>query len=457
MLTFTVRLSQMKEFEKSHKRWSKAEKKSFWSSHYAQESKLLRERRTRLKLSDVTILAKLGKGGYGDVYLCRKNDSGELMATKKMKKSSFEHNNEVHKARIEREVLSQGSSARSRLVQMLYCFDTRDDLYMCMEYVPGGDIKHLLDNLGCIEEEDAKFYFAEMLLAVDELHKLGYIHRDLKPDNYMIDKNGHLKLIDFGLSKEGWNDKYDQKRGSEDSIVGSPEYIAVEILKGQNYTYLADYWSLGVILYEMITSTTPFTSSSPEQVFENVMNFKKGHGIKGGELTGIASDECWNLIECLIEEPEKRIGKNGIADIKGHPWFAGFDWDRIDDMEPPFVPNLSDEADTSYFDSNKQLENENFDDDLLASDFNDDIISISSDKSISDTSDIMSYSTIYSDESQFEWSGFSWRRSSYDPLSHFKKIPNHSRKRMSESDITNSQSYMMFIQKLKNQSEMRKR
>lgn len=448
----------MLEFEQSDDTLTMAERKAFWSRHFAQESKLLRERRSRLKLSDVTMLAKLGKGGYGEVYLCRKNDTGELMAVKRMKKARFEHSHEIQKARKEREVLSQGSMKSSRLVQMLYCFDTREDIYMCMEYVPGGDIKHLLDNVESLEEEDAKFYFAEMLLAVDELHNLGYVHRDLKPDNFMVDKRGHIKLIDFGLSKDGWNDKYEKSKGvketkfqPEHTIVGSPEYIAVEVLRDQNYSYLADYWSLGVILYEMITSTTPFTSNSPEEVFSNVLHFKETFGSRGGEVADIASSECWNLIESLIDDPDHRIGKHGIEDIKQHPWFHGFDWSNIDEMTPPFVPQLNDETDTSYF----SVDEEDINNDLLSQDISEDVISCSSDVSFSDNSDVMSQGAIFTDESQFEWSGFSWRRSSYDPLSHFhqKMRATHHKKRLSESDISSSQSYNNFIQKYKSSGE----
>jgi serine/threonine protein kinase len=151
-------------------------------------------------------LALLGRGGYGEVYLTRKIDTGEILALKRMKKSKFTEKNEVLRVLKEREVMVKSRSPW--LARLKYCFQTQTHLYMAMEYIPGGDLKNLLDHFGAVPEDEARFYIAEMILAVDDLHKLGYIHRDLKPDNFMIDKSGHLKLIDFGLSKDGWKQKF---------------------------------------------------------------------------------------------------------------------------------------------------------------------------------------------------------------------------------------------------------
>lgn len=446
----------MKQFEMSDD-WTEEEIREMRKEHFKNESNFLREKRSRANLNDLTILAKLGKGGYGEVYLCRKNDTGELMAVKILNKTRFVHKNEVHRAKMEREILTEITNS-PRLVQLNYCFQTRDNLLMCMEYVPGGDLKHLLDNLGCLSEKDAKFYFAEMLLSVHALHELGYIHRDLKPDNFMIDKRGHLKLIDFGLSKEGWDDKYsstfkssparktknsanskpdllyNQKFSrSQGSIVGSPEYIAIEVLENQNYTRLADYWSLGVILYEMLTSYTPFIrgATTADDVFQNILNWDKK--LEKPDHC-IISEECWNLIIRLICDPEFRIGSVcGIQEIQNHNWFNDFDWDNIDDMNPPFIPKLENDTDTSYF--SRVYDNEDCD---SLSEIFDDSISVSSEKYFSDTSDLsldLSQGTRYSDEKQFEWSGFTWRRSSYDPVSHLRQNSPRKSKRLSESDI----------------------
>jgi serine/threonine protein kinase len=352
------------------------------SQHFEKESQYLRLRRVRTSLKEFTILARLGKGGYGQVYLCRKVDTGEILALKQMKKSRFTDKNEVHRVKKEREVMTKTNSIW--LARLKYCFQSQHYLYMAMEYIPGGDLKTLLDHMTALDETDAKFLFAEMMLAVDALHQLGYIHRDLKPDNFMIDKNGHLKLIDFGLSKEGFSEKLNTSRSIKRrqssfrvgawkkntlsilpqtksrnkhrqvfSVVGSPEYMALEILNQDGYSNLVDYWSLGVILFEFIFGYTPFGADTVAGVFENVKNYRKRvvrpPRDEEDDDAEEVSDECWDLISRLITDVDNRIGKTGIAEVQNHEWFKGFDWSHIRDMEPPFIPNLESENDTSYF------------------------------------------------------------------------------------------------------------
>lgn len=354
------------------------------AQHFDKESQYLRLRRVRTSLNEFTILARLGKGGYGQVYLCRKVDTGEVLALKQMKKSRFTDRNEVHRVKKEREVMTKTDSIW--LARLKYCFQSQHYLYMAMEYIPGGDLKTLLDHMTCLDEMDAKFLFAEMALAVDALHQLGYIHRDLKPDNFMIDRNGHLKLIDFGLSKEGFSEKLNTSRSLKRrtssfrvgtwsknntsimpqfpksrnkkrqifSVVGSPEYMALEILNQEGYSNLVDYWSLGVILFEFLFGYTPFGADTVAGVFENVKNYKirvckPPRDEEDDEDDDEISDDCWDLITKLITSGEQRIGKNGINDLKNHRWFRGFDWGGIREMEPPFMPNLESENDTSYF------------------------------------------------------------------------------------------------------------
>lgn len=354
------------------------------AQHFDKESQYLRLRRVRTSLNEFTILARLGKGGYGQVYLCRKVDTGEVLALKQMKKSRFTDRNEVHRVKKEREVMTKTDSIW--LARLKYCFQSQHYLYMAMEYIPGGDLKTLLDHMTCLDEMDAKFLFAEMALAVDALHQLGYIHRDLKPDNFMIDRNGHLKLIDFGLSKEGFSEKLNTSRSLKRrtssfrvgtwsknntsimpqfpksrnkkrqifSVVGSPEYMALEILNQEGYSNLVDYWSLGVILFEFLFGYTPFGADTVAGVFENVKNYKirvckPPRDEEDDEDDDEISDDCWDLITKLITSGDQRIGKNGINDLKNHRWFRGFDWGGIREMEPPFMPNLESENDTSYF------------------------------------------------------------------------------------------------------------
>jgi cell cycle protein kinase DBF2 len=373
------------ENELNNSNISETEKQKKRTEYATNESNYLRLRRSRMSIQEFTLLALLGRGGYGEVYLARKMDTGEIVALKRMKKSRFTNINQVIRIHNERVVMSKTNSPW--LAQLKYSFTNERYVFLAMEYIPGGDIKALLDHVGCFSEENARFYFAEMLLAVDDLHSMGYVHRDLKPDNFLVDRTGHLKLIDFGLSKEGLSQKYagtfliaNERRQSMElgkpwnagnsnslrsranlirtrklaySVVGSPEYMAVEILREQGYNHLCDYWSLGVILYELVYGITPFWSEKIVDVFANIMNYqanlKPPEDEDEDEIE--VSRECWDLITRLIQEPERRIGSglDGVNEVKRHPWFRGFNWDKIREMIPPFIPQLEDDLDTSYF------------------------------------------------------------------------------------------------------------
>jgi serine/threonine protein kinase len=227
----------------------------------------------------------------------------------------------------------------------------------------------------------------EMLLAVEALHQLGYIHRDLKPDNFLVDRSGHLKLIDFGLSQDGMQQKYQgtftmkilslskspspststtkvSSRHFSDhrktyrtqrkaySIVGSPEYMAIEILEEVGYNHTVDYWSLGIILYELLYGITPFTSDSVDETFQKLSTWKEfvlPPEPLEDEADIVVSNVAWDLIVHLLEEPALRLGKNDVNEIKRHSFCQGIKWTLMIEAEPPFVPSLDDELDTSYY------------------------------------------------------------------------------------------------------------
>lgn len=216
------------------------------------------------------------------MYLARKKDTGEVVALKKMRKRTLAKMDEIRHILVERDILT--ATKTPWLVSLLYAWQDPTYVFLAMEYVPGGDFRTLLNNSGVLKEEHARFYISEMFCAVDALHKLGYIHRDLKPENFLIDKTGHIKLTDFGLAAgylnpgriESMKHKLDEAKDSDavniyrstkemkdmyksirhaqprtaDSIVGSPDYMAIECLRGQNYSFSVDYWSLGAILFE---------------------------------------------------------------------------------------------------------------------------------------------------------------------------------------------------------------
>eukprot|EP01127_Copromyxa_protea_P020363 TRINITY_DN6816_c0_g1_i1.p1 TRINITY_DN6816_c0_g1~~TRINITY_DN6816_c0_g1_i1.p1 ORF type:complete len:550 (-),score=83.23 TRINITY_DN6816_c0_g1_i1:77-1726(-) len=364
--------------------WSEAEIAKYKQDHLEKENLLLRRKRLRMSKNDFELLAILGKGGFGEVYLSRKRDTGEILALKKIPKARFVQQNDVSKLRLEKEVMTQHDSVW--LIKMRYSFQSETHVFLAMDYIPGGDIKNLLDHVGCFSEEHALFYFAEMLLAVDALHELGYIHRDLKPDNFMVTATGHIMLIDFGLSKEGHKHNADsfnfslryqsarsfqgslkkQEHSTRDvkeirkarrkfySVVGSPEYMALEILEETGYTELADYWSLGVIFFELCFGVTPFDSETVEETFLKIACWEDYLVTPDCAMDEEPlSSETWDLIRGLLCESESRLGKNDISEIQNCACFSEIDWDMLKTQKiiPPFIPELHDLMDPSYFSS----------------------------------------------------------------------------------------------------------
>lgn len=218
-----------------------------------------------------------------------------------------------------------------------------------MEYCPGGDLFSLLQNIGrCEDELVAKFYTAEVIAALEFLRERNVIHRDLKPDNILISENGHLKLVDFGLSIWGLVDRACSLEETN-SVPGTPDYIAPEIILQQYHTYTSDYWSLGCIIYELLTGMAPFHKNTISEIFTQIL--KCEYSIE--ELHN-NSNEVKDLIQkLLISDPSKRLGASSIDEIKRHQWFSDIDWDNLQNMKPPFVPQLNSEIDTSFFEEKK--------------------------------------------------------------------------------------------------------
>eukprot|EP01102_Stenamoeba_stenopodia_P020052 TRINITY_DN7698_c0_g1_i1.p1 TRINITY_DN7698_c0_g1~~TRINITY_DN7698_c0_g1_i1.p1 ORF type:complete len:845 (+),score=132.99 TRINITY_DN7698_c0_g1_i1:220-2754(+) len=378
------RQKRLQEFEEklAEKNLSPEAQAVFRAEFLKRETILLRAKRKKVKLSDFESLKLLGKGGFGKVYLARKSDTDEVVALKKIDKARITEPRKIEQVKNERDVLANKSDS-PWLVKMLYSFQDTENLYFAMEFVQGGDLRALLDHCGGLGKEHARLYLAEMILAVESLHKLGYIHRDLKPENFLIDKQGHIKLTDFGLSKlcdvsERYRNSIVTVRSRPTitgsrinfkelrsnflqrvqpsrcySLVGSPFYIAIEVIQELGYTFTADWWSLGVIYYEMLTGVPPFYGDTIEQVFCNVIDFENTLQLPEPEddEEELISPVEWNFIKCLIKTPEDRLGREGSHELRAHPLFDQFDWVGVRDMVPPFVPKLKDELDTTYFDS----------------------------------------------------------------------------------------------------------
>lgn len=353
-----------------------------FKSYCGRERVLLRRRRAKLKVDQFHIIAQVGQGGYGEVFLARKADSGEVCALKKMKKRTLFKMDEVRHVLVERDILT--ATKTPWLVRLLYAFQDSQHVYLAMEYVPGGDFRTLLNNSGVLKEEHARFYISEMFAAVIELHKLGYIHRDLKPENFLVDSSGHVKLTDFGLATGALNPKrieslkikldkvkdnqiihrstmerrsiYKSVRNQDpryaDSIVGSPDYMAPEVLRGKPYTYSVDYWSLGCILFEFLAGFPPFSGSTPEETWTNLKNWTKvlrrPEYDKPEDLIFNLTDIAWDGITRLIAHASVRY--SSLAQIASHPFFTGVKWDDMRSVRAPFIPALDSEIDTGYYD-----------------------------------------------------------------------------------------------------------
>ena len=281
----------------------------------------------RISPSSFICLAQLGKGSFGEVYLVQKINTQEKFAMKVLRKERIIGQNLLKYAIAERNVLSL--SNHPFIVKLNFAFQTSSKLFLILEYCPNGDLaKHLLFEKR-FPEERAKFYICEVLLALENLHKRDIIFRDLKPDNVVLDEEGHCKLTDFGLSKEGVNEnQYAQ------SFCGSIAYLAPEMLKKQGHGKAVDWYLLGVLFYEMLVGITPFFTTRKEDIF---------HNIEYGELKipEFISEGAASLLRGLLQkDPNKRLGGSikDAQEIKEHPYFKDVDWDSVYNKKIPPPP-----------------------------------------------------------------------------------------------------------------------
>jgi serine/threonine protein kinase len=345
----------------------------------------LRRRRARLRQNDFQILTQVGQGGYGQVYLAQKKDTREVCALKVMSKKLLFKLDEIRHILTERDILTAAKS--EWLVKLLYAFQDDSQIYLAMEYVPGGDFRTLLNNTGVLHNRHARFYIAEMLSCVDALHSLGYIHRDLKPENFLIDSTGHVKLTDFGLAagmlspgkiesmrikleevgntsvpfgrpmeqrsaaerREGYRSLRVREVNYAKSVVGSPDYMAPEVLKGQEYDFTVDYWSLGCMLFEALAGYPPFAGATVDETWQNLKRWQKVlRKPQYEDPNYFLSRRTWDLITVLVAAKEHRV-KN-FQQIQNHEYFAEVDFTALREQKAPFVPELDSETDAGYFD-----------------------------------------------------------------------------------------------------------
>ena len=322
------------------------------------EKKHNQKKLQKLTIFDYESLSIIGRGAFGEVHVCRNKKTNEIVAIKKIKKSVLIQKNQIKHTKDEQDFLSKIKS--NWIVELKYSFQEGDFLFLIMEFLPGGDLMNLLIAKDTLNEEEAKFYLCEIILAIESIHNLNCIHRDIKPDNILIGKNGHIKLSDFGLAKIADNifkeDIINYKKNTHNrnfSCVGTAYYVAPEVLKKKGYGKEIDWWSLGIIFYEMLIGYAPFCSKETNDVcykvlhYENYLSFPNKIKI---------SDCAKDLILKLITDSNFRLGKNGSEEIKKHPFFKGVNWKKIKDMKPPFIPNLKNDFDTKYFEKYQEKE-----------------------------------------------------------------------------------------------------
>jgi len=344
------------------------------------EGSILRLRRTKIKLADFRTVKVIGKGAFGEVRLVQKLDTGKVYAMKSLHKAEMLKRDQDAHVRAERNVLAENNSPW--VVQLFYAFQDPFYLYLVMEFLPGGDLMTMLMKYDVFSEDVTRFYMAECILAIEAVHNLGYIHRDIKPDNVLIDRNGHLKLSDFGLSTgldKGSDGEYykrflEQEKAQNParnsvqvnpinltmsreqiatwkanrrklaySTVGTPDYIAPEVFLMKGYGKECDWWSLGAIFFECLVGYAPFCSENPADTYKKIIDWPN-YLFFPEEV--FISREGEDLLRQMMTWADKRLTVN---QIKTHPFFFGADWNSLRHIEPPFVPHLQSTVDTSYF------------------------------------------------------------------------------------------------------------
>ncbi|XP_053820460.1 ribosomal protein S6 kinase alpha-1 isoform X3 [Vidua chalybeata] len=294
--------------------------------------------------SQFELLKVLGQGSFGKVFLVRKitpPDSNHLYAMKVLKKATLKVRDRL-RTKIERDILADVN--HPFVVKLHYAFQTEGKLYLILDFLRGGDLFTRLSKEVMFTEEDVKFYLAELALGLDHLHSLGIIYRDLKPENILLDEEGHIKLTDFGLSKEA----IDHEKKAY-SFCGTVEYMAPEVVNRQGHSHSADWWSYGVLMFEMLTGALPFQGKDRKETMTLILKAKLG-------MPQFLSTEAQSLLRALFKRnPANRLGSgpDGAEEIKRHPFYSTIDWNKLyrREIKPPFKPAVGQPDDTFYFDT----------------------------------------------------------------------------------------------------------
>jgi len=304
-----------------------------------------RSERKHFGPTDFDILKLIGKGTFGQVYQVRKKDTQRIYAMKVLQKKVIVQKKEVAHTVGERNILVRTATSDSPfIVGLKFSFQTPSELYLVTDYMSGGELFWHLQKEGRFDEKRAKFYIAELILAIQHLHNNDIVYRDLKPENILLDANGHIALCDFGLSKANLT-----KNDTTNTFCGTTEYLAPEVLLDESgYTKMVDFWSLGVLVFEMCCGWSPFYAEDTQQMYKNIAFGK----VRFPRDT--LSQEGRNFVKGLLNRnPKHRLGATDDAEeLKRHPFFGDIDWTLLSKklISPPFKPKLKSETDVSYFD-----------------------------------------------------------------------------------------------------------
>ncbi|KAG6885040.1 hypothetical protein C0993_006367 [Termitomyces sp. T159_Od127] len=293
------------------------------------------------RLTDFIVQRTLGTGSFGRVHLVRSKHNLRFYAIKVLNKEKVVRMKQVEHTNNEQHIL--GVVQHPFIINLWGCFQDATNLYMVMDFVPGGELFTLLRRSNRFPDPVAKFYAAEVALALNHLHGLNIIYRDLKPENILLNHDGHIKVADFGFAKLCTSTTW--------TLCGTPDYLAPEVVNQQRYNKSVDWYALGVLIFEMLSGLPPYHHPDPNPVllYERILNGP--HYIKWPAFNNLATDLIMKLME---GDPSKRYGnmRHGAGDVFAHPWFREVDWDKLQAREitAPYLPKINGDGDASAFD-----------------------------------------------------------------------------------------------------------